>query len=106
MLREFLSNDEKLLITFQKINDLNMAKMTFAPQASSNSNEIKIPIEIVNDEPKSPEVPNRSKRRLTIFPGFGSSPKPKDDLKDILHTAMYNRQRRVKKNFKIIFKFI
>lgn len=69
--------------------------MVLKPQTSTNSNETKIPIELINDEPPSPVMPNRSKRRLTIFPGFGSSPKPKDDIKEILQTAMYNRQRRV-----------
>ncbi|CAF0955513.1 unnamed protein product, partial [Brachionus calyciflorus] len=98
LLREFLSNDEKLLVTFKKINELNMARMAENPKLSQNNNSnqeftnISLEPSGVEENVTSP-IPSRNKRRLTIFPGSKSS-KPKDDIKDLLDTAMYTAERR------------
>lgn len=88
LLREFLSNEEKLLITLRKLNEMNVPNNL---QNLQNFNATKIDIE--EEEPDMDPIPDRSKRRLTIFPGKQN--KSKDKFKDLLDSAMYTPERRV-----------
>ena len=70
----------------RKLNEMTIAQNNMN---LNNSDGAKIEMEI---EP--PEIPVRSKRRLTIFPGKQN--KSKDAIDELLDSALYTRERRVR----------
>jgi hypothetical protein len=100
LLREVQSKDEKLLNTFKKINEFNMAKMAENPEFVLNG---KTKGGGGDEEPAKPKP-----RRLSLFPiTRDKEPSPNSQYRDLLETAMYKPQRRVKKRFKcFILNFI